>query len=135
MISIQRAILSGRPIVVSSHRWNYVESVNPDSERALKMLRKLAERIKTKTPNILFLGSSDLVKELYIEHEEIRHNAKLQVKTLSGKEKFVHGLRCTWFGHSRIRLSMIISGLLLLWSILNWKLQKYFNKNYKTTMN
>ena len=127
MISVQRAILSGRPIVVSSHRWNYVESINPDSDRALNMLHKLAEMIKKETPDVLFLSSSDLVKKFYTEREGTRPDSKLQIRTLSGKEKFIHGLRCTWLGHSRIRLSVIIIGFLLLWLIFNGKIQKHFN--------
>lgn len=128
MISARRAILSGRPIVISSHRWNYVESVNTDKDRMLKMLQKLVRMIQAEAPDILFLGSSDLVKELYMKGEENHYHPKLRVKILSGKERIFHGLLCTWLGHGRIRMSIYMTIFLLVWLVFNGKVRKFFNK-------
>jgi len=115
MIEIRRALASGRPIVVSSHRWNYVGAVNPNRDRDLLLLRELAAQTKAEAPDVVFLSASDLAKHLYLGGAGARRNVKLKIRSLSGAEKVMHGLRCTWVGHGRIRTATCIAGLSLLW--------------------
>jgi len=127
MIAVRRALLSGRPVVVSSHRWNYVAAVDPNRDGNLLLLQELAMRIKAEAPEVLFLGASDLAKHLYLRGAGARRNVKLKSHSLSGVKRLVHGLRCTWLGHSRIRVAVCIACLSFLWLCIAGSLRKRLN--------
>jgi len=129
MIAVRRALLSKRPVVISSHRWNYVAAVNSNRNKDLLLLQELVTRIKDEAPDILFIGTSDLVKHLYLEGQGARRDVKLKMHDLSRVKRVVHGLRCTWLGHSRIRVAVCITCLLFVWLCIAGGLRKRLNRS------
>jgi hypothetical protein len=114
-VHARRALLSARPIVVSSHRWNYVAAVNPNRDRDSLLLKEFAARIRAEAPDIQFLSAADLVKYLYLGGEGASRDMQLELHSLHGMKRVVHGLRCTWMGHSRIRVAACAIVFSLLW--------------------
>jgi hypothetical protein len=124
MKEARRALLSGRPVVVSSHRWNYVRAVNPDRDRALLLLQEFAARIKDEAPDVVFLSASDLAKNLYLGGAEARREVELKRKDLSGAGRVMHGVRCIWLGHGRIRTTACATGMAFVWLCIASSIRK-----------
>lgn len=115
MKMVCRQLLARRPVVISSHRWNYVAAENPNRDRDTALLRDLVARIKHVAPDIVFLSASDLARHLYEGGAHAKRSVRLEDSDLSGVAKTVHGLRCVWLGHTRIRLASLLSVVALLW--------------------
>lgn len=60
MMQIEAAFRWGKPAIISSHRVNYMGSINPvNRDIGLKQLKMLLKRIVNKWPNIEFISSND----------------------------------------------------------------------------
>lgn len=58
---IEIAFILNRPAIISTHRLNYISSINPkNAEKNIKMLHKLIQIILIKHPNVKFLKTSEL---------------------------------------------------------------------------
>jgi hypothetical protein len=58
---IDYAFLMGKPAIISSHRINYVGSIDPEIRRkSLIEFDRLLNRIVQKHPDVLFLSSAEL---------------------------------------------------------------------------
>ena len=127
MQAVHRALVSREPIVVCSHRWNFVEAANPNLNRDLLLLRELVARTKAEAPDVMFLGAADLARHLYLGGAGAERDVKLQARQLSTMERVMHGVRCTWVGHSQVRLAASAAGLSLVWLCFAGSLRSRFH--------
>lgn len=59
--SISNAFLWGKPAIISTHRANYIGSINPkNANQSLKQLDILLQKITNKWPDVIFLFSDEL---------------------------------------------------------------------------
>jgi len=123
MVFARRAILSKKPVVISSHRWNYVAAVNPNRNRDLLLLKDIVNRISAEAPDIHFLGTADLVKHLYLNGQGVKRDMNLLAENLSPMERVIHGVRCTCLGHGRIRTASLIFVLAFAWLCVTRRLR------------
>jgi len=115
MRAIRQVLQAGQHVVISSHRWNYIGTENPDRDGDVALLRDLVIRIKHVAPDIVFLSASDLAKHLYEGGVGARRSIGLQSRNLSRAERIAHGVHCCWSGHPRIRAAGLLSAASLLW--------------------
>lgn len=104
MWGIKRGLATRMPVVLSSHRWNYVQATAPDSRRYALLLRELIMMIQTEAPTVAFLSAADLAKYTYNEGNGAQRDISLTVETLSGIDKVWHCFRCLWSVHRAFRL-------------------------------
>jgi hypothetical protein len=118
MQAVRRALVSQQPIVICSHRWNFVAAVDPKLERDLQLLRELVARTKAEAPAVRFLGAADLARHLYLGGAGAERNVRLRARPLSALGRVVHGIRCTWLGHGQVRWAISAVGLSLVWLVV-----------------
>jgi hypothetical protein len=68
LIDIENAFKSRKPVVISSHRVNYIGSLNEENRsKSLRQLRKLLNKIIDKWPDVEFMSSSELGETMQIK--------------------------------------------------------------------
>lgn len=62
---VEKAFVSNRPAIISSHRMNYIGAIKVENrEKGLNQLQNLLRKIIEKHPDTIFMSSSDFVKLL-----------------------------------------------------------------------
>ena len=93
------------------------------------LLKEFAVRIRGEAPDIRFLSAEDLVKHLYRNGEGASREMNLNADSLQGFKSVVHGLKCTWLGHARIRIASCLVVFSFLWLCLRVGLRARSNRS------
>jgi hypothetical protein len=118
MIAVRRAAAKRVPIVLHTHKKDYVGHEEAREKESLGLLASLLRKIQEEYPEVVFLTASELAARLSDPGGAWQAGTPVQVERLAGAEKLLSVARSLWVAQGVFQAVVVCTAGALLWCLV-----------------